>query len=350
MCKRRLAETAASNGSIGDPPCTYSGHLGGLDLPPAVCRWLNSLVRHYDSLEWSITAGGLQRTNSFPVTAFHGRPLPISMDRFLPRFAALTKACDGVILVAAVYISRILEKVGGLPVSSCTVHRLVLVAMTVAAKFVQDNPMSNKVVAAIAGIPLKELNHLEVKFLCGIQYDLGVSPADLNTALEALGRFEASMMGVEASVEGGVTVEAATETVDIASVSGSADDASVNTVEGSIAEVAAEEVDGIVAGETNEPQSKRRKLTVDDVSVCNNSVLTPKSGGADSKWSEMSAGDNEEYLEASCDATCATESLIQDLKQSNNSTGMAVDAAPTTAKLSTPERRGSYALVAIAAE
>merc|ERR1712054_11224 len=71
--------------------------------------------------------------------------------------------------------------------SSCTVHRLVLAAVVVAVKFSCDKLPSNKVMAASVGVPLSELNKLEVKFLCGIGYDLTVSAHDMETALAALG-------------------------------------------------------------------------------------------------------------------------------------------------------------------
>ena len=51
----------------------------------------------------------------------------LSVDLFRNiRIASLAKLEESVFLVAAVYICRIIEKAPGLPISSCTVHRLLL--------------------------------------------------------------------------------------------------------------------------------------------------------------------------------------------------------------------------------
>merc|ERR1712167_145473 len=93
---------------------------------------------------------------------------------------------ENVFLVAAVYICRIIEKAPGLPISSCTVHRLLLQAITVGAKFTLDHPRSNKSMASFADFPVSKFNQLEVKFLCAIKYDLAVTPSDIAIAEGAL--------------------------------------------------------------------------------------------------------------------------------------------------------------------
>merc|ERR1711966_579669 len=85
---------------------------------------------------------------------------------------------DQAVLVAAVYLSRLLEH-RPVPVSSCTVHRLLLVAVVVALKFLHDKSPCNKVMAEAAGVSTAELNKLGVKLLCDIGYDLRVSVADM---------------------------------------------------------------------------------------------------------------------------------------------------------------------------
>jgi hypothetical protein len=139
------------------------------------------MVRYFDSLEWSVTpSGGLVRTDAFPVSVFHGRPLSASIEDFIRKICHCAKLDESVVLVAAVYLSRVADKAEGkLPISSCTVHRLLLQAMTVGAKFTLDHPRSNKSMASFADIPVSKFNQLEVKFLCAIQYDLAVTPADI---------------------------------------------------------------------------------------------------------------------------------------------------------------------------
>lgn len=187
MTKRRLASfLAVSLGADaqGASPEAAAGVI------PAMAKWLQQMVRHYDSLEWTVTPDGLQRTDEFPVSAFHGRPLSASIEGFIRRICSLAKLEDSVVLVAAVYLRRILEKCPDLPISSCTVHRLLLQAVAVGAKFSLDHPRSNKVMASLVQMAPKKYNQLEIKFLCLIQYDLAVSPADLATARSSLGMVE----------------------------------------------------------------------------------------------------------------------------------------------------------------
>merc|ERR1711988_1707886 len=159
----------------------------GRGLIRAVSCWLQDMARYYDSLEWTVTSRGLQRTEAFPVSAFHGRPLSSSIEDFVKRICTCADLDETVVLVAAVYLSRVIEKAGGkLPVSSCTVHRLILQAITLASKFMLDHPRSNKVMASFADLAIGKFNELEVKFLCAIQYELAVSPADMELAADAL--------------------------------------------------------------------------------------------------------------------------------------------------------------------
>ena len=103
------------------------------------------------------------------------------------RICALAQLEESVVLVAAVYLSRIMKNCPELPISSCTVHRLLLQAVAVGAKFSLDHPRSNKVMASFADLPPKKYNQCEVKFLCLIQYDLTVKPEDLEATKLMLG-------------------------------------------------------------------------------------------------------------------------------------------------------------------
>lgn len=163
---------------------------GAAPVITQLAAWLAEMVRHYDSREWTVGRNGLERTEAFAVSAFHGRPLSASIESFLRRIYTLAKLEESVILVAAVYLQRIVEKCPGLPISSCTVHRLLLAAITVAAKFTLDRPRSNKVMASFVGMPPKKFNQNEVKFLCLMQYDLNVSPGELESVKSSLGMLE----------------------------------------------------------------------------------------------------------------------------------------------------------------
>jgi hypothetical protein len=329
MAKRRLEE--ATRGS-GVSPCKYLGlgahtDLEDLDIIPKVAHWLEGLVRHYDALEWMITASGLQRSSSFPITAFHDRPLPISIEQFLARFRL--KSCNAVILVAAVYLSRIVERSATLPVSSCTIHRLLLVAITVGAKFVLDTPKSNKVMASIAEIPLKELNQLEVKFLCGIQYELAVSPGDVSTAYDALETLDGA---AERRCQMTAEEVKVTENVE-------AEDSDA-TVEGVLdIEINNYSSNDECAGRANPRKRQKVDGGAQEGEVQNNNYV-----GASPGWSATSGHKSSEETRL-----CVT-------LKTNNSTGLAsktmdMSVPGVTTYMSTPERRVlAQSLVASAAE
>merc|ERR1711998_148615 len=187
MTKRRLESDPLGPALACGASYRYKTRDGQGNLVRAVAGWLQDMVRHYDGQEWVISADRLRRTDTFPVSVFHGRPLSWSIEDFISRICSGAKLDDTVVLVAAVYLSRVIEKAGGkLPVSSCTVHRLMLQAITLASKFMLDHPRSNKVMASFADLAIGKFNELEVKFLCAIQYELAVSPEDIELAEGAL--------------------------------------------------------------------------------------------------------------------------------------------------------------------
>lgn len=76
--------------------------------------------------------------------------------------------------VALFYIERI-ENKGACEVNKNSIYRLFAVAYLVAYKYMDDPPvMKNCEFCKIAGIPLSELNRLELSFLMAIDFELGV--------------------------------------------------------------------------------------------------------------------------------------------------------------------------------
>jgi len=64
--------------------------------------------------------------------------------------------------------------------SLLNVHRILITAVCVAAKFLDDSYYPNLFYSQLGGIPLKELNNLEVEFLFGLNFALHVSPHEYN--------------------------------------------------------------------------------------------------------------------------------------------------------------------------
>lgn len=74
-----------------------------------------------------------------------------------------------------------------LAVTSLTVHRLVITAVMLAAKLMDDNYYNNAFYAKIGGVTLSELNHMELEMLRMLDYRIVVSSSRLH---ELLGRLE----------------------------------------------------------------------------------------------------------------------------------------------------------------
>jgi len=319
-------------------------------LVRAVSCWLQDMVRHYDSLEWRITASGLQRTNAFPVSVFHGRPLSSSIEDFINRICTCAKLDESVVLVAAVYLSRIVEKADGkLPVSSCTVHRLLLQALTVGAKFVLDHPRSNKAMASFANLPASKFNQLEVKFLCAIQYDLAVSPADMAIAKDALQLSPARSAPVQKKSKVDVLQDNSNQSSVVCGVAASNNSVEKDGVENSYEDEATDNnyINGLE--KRSDEKTVETLLGIEeaapDAYSNNYSDATDTDTAVSPMWSQSSGCSSANPISPQT-GTCA-DSKGSDVKNIEGAHQMPPGSTP---RLSTPERRGSYSLVATAAE
>ncbi len=73
-----------------------------------------------------------------------------------------------------VYIDRICERNPSFMISSLTVHRFIITAVTCASKALCDTFLTNSTYAKVGGVSTKELNILEVEFLHLIDWRLTV--------------------------------------------------------------------------------------------------------------------------------------------------------------------------------
>lgn len=98
----------------------------------------------------------------------------VSMQRTFPDVA------EDVFLHALIYIERIVTKLG-VGLNDYNVHRLFIVSLRVAIKFVhEDFCYRSKDFAKAAGIPVVELNRMEMQYLFLMKFQLYVSQKDLD--------------------------------------------------------------------------------------------------------------------------------------------------------------------------
>eukprot|EP01062_Namystynia_karyoxenos_P017779 TRINITY_DN16581_c0_g1_i1.p1 TRINITY_DN16581_c0_g1~~TRINITY_DN16581_c0_g1_i1.p1 ORF type:complete len:327 (+),score=106.73 TRINITY_DN16581_c0_g1_i1:111-983(+) len=107
-------------------------------------------------------------------------PPGVSLRDYLRRWARYTR-CGSLAAVGAVmYIDRVCLRTG-LVVSSVNVHRLLLAALTVSAKWQADVPFLNSYYAQVGGVTCAELNQLERQLLEDLDWSLVITADTLET-------------------------------------------------------------------------------------------------------------------------------------------------------------------------
>ncbi|OEH73946.1 cyclin2 related protein [Cyclospora cayetanensis] len=116
------------------------------------------------------------------ITTFHAISTPaITVSAYLQRVARYFGCSNECFVLALVYIDRILKRHPGFTVSLLNIHRLLLSAVAVAAKFYDDVYYSNRHYAKVGGVRTPELNLLEGQFLSLISFQLFVSTEEYDS-------------------------------------------------------------------------------------------------------------------------------------------------------------------------
>ncbi|OAQ26206.1 cyclin-related 2, partial [Linnemannia elongata AG-77] len=116
------------------------------------------------------------------ITLFHSRAIPnISIEAYLSRILQYAPFQNEVLLIILLYFDRI----GGgckptqLIINSFNIHRLLITSILVACKFSSDVFYPNVRYARVGGLPLSELNQLELEFLFLSQFELNTTESEL---------------------------------------------------------------------------------------------------------------------------------------------------------------------------
>jgi hypothetical protein len=106
-------------------------------------------------------------------TRFHSRSLPsIHYRDYFQRLVHYGRFSVPSILSIIVYIDRISRENPKFIISSLTIHRFLIVALTCATKTIDDRHLSNLHYSKIGGIPMLELGILEFEFLNWIRWNV----------------------------------------------------------------------------------------------------------------------------------------------------------------------------------
>lgn len=112
-------------------------------------------------------------------TNFHSRrPPSITIKHYLWRIHHFFGCSDECFVLAMVYINRAAKQHSSMVVCELTVHRLLIVAMMLAAKSHDDERYGNSHYAKVGGLTLEQVNDLELKFMKMLDWNTFVAPGE----------------------------------------------------------------------------------------------------------------------------------------------------------------------------
>mmetsp|Transcript_10723 Transcript_10723/g.16362 ORF Transcript_10723/g.16362 Transcript_10723/m.16362 type:complete len:385 (-) Transcript_10723:1267-2421(-) len=117
----------------------------------------------------------LSRVDPGQVTKFHSLKVPaIGIPAYLERIHKFASCSTECYVLALIYIDRLIQQNSFL-LTELNVHRVVITAILLAAKFFDDSYYNNAYYAKVGGILVSEMNGLEVDFLFRINFSLHVN-------------------------------------------------------------------------------------------------------------------------------------------------------------------------------
>ena len=102
--------------------------------------------------------------NSTIITLFDSIEAPgINIKDYLLRIHKYASCSDACYIYAFIYIDRMINNNSNLVINNYNVHRIILAAILIAIKFLDDSYGNNVIYSKIGGIQLAELNSLEIE-------------------------------------------------------------------------------------------------------------------------------------------------------------------------------------------
>ena len=144
---------------------------------------------------------------NYSVSCFAGKHIPqISIEQYLLRIQKYCPTTNDIFLSILVYFDRISKKCNNnnnddnsginqsgskqiFVMNSYNIHRLLISAVTVSTKFFSDFFYSNSRYARVGGIPLQEMNKLEIQFLLLCDFKLSIPIDELQRYADLLYTF-----------------------------------------------------------------------------------------------------------------------------------------------------------------
>jgi len=124
---------------------------------------------------WVVKSAAVAKGKPTKTTRFHSIRAPnMSISAYINRIHHYFKCSDECFVIALVYIDKLAKTDPALTVCDLTVHRLVVAAVMLAAKFHDDIYYSNAYYAKVGGLSLQEMNGLETSILSTLKFNVCV--------------------------------------------------------------------------------------------------------------------------------------------------------------------------------
>ncbi|KAJ5066059.1 hypothetical protein M0811_03392 [Anaeramoeba ignava] len=114
----------------------------------------------------------------------------ISIHDYVQRLVDNLRCSQQCFVVAIAYILRIIKQNSNIFLTKYNIHRFLVTAVMSAAKFFDDQFYNNKFYATVGGIPLEEMNKLELEFLFLIDFQLVISREEFTKIFRGILAFE----------------------------------------------------------------------------------------------------------------------------------------------------------------
>ena len=120
-------------------------------------------------------------------TRFHARsPCGISILDYLQRITKYLIVERATLLMLVCYVDRICATNPIYMITSLTAHRFIITAIVIACKTISDTYSTNSFYARVGGLPLGELNLLELEMITVLDWNLGCKNEVLQNYYENL--------------------------------------------------------------------------------------------------------------------------------------------------------------------
>ncbi|GAA5986573.1 hypothetical protein JCM11641_003679 [Rhodosporidiobolus odoratus] len=160
-----LVKTLVGPDGMREVPCAFE-HCEVDDLIALISSMLDRLIAHNDRIPLSPDS----------LTRFHSRAPPnITVRDYLVRIQRYTNVEPCCLLILLPYVDKVCAKMTDFTISSLTVHRFIIAAISVGSKALSDAFCTNSRYARVGGVSIVEMNLLEKEFCDALDWRLTTS-------------------------------------------------------------------------------------------------------------------------------------------------------------------------------